>query len=122
LRAQLGCWRGELFGDATAVASARARFEAIEALRGVERADATLRRLGRRAAIRAGNGSEELSPREREVAELVADGLTNSAIAARLFVSRATVSSHITHILTKLGFTSRAQIAAWVAAHGVGNR
>jgi DNA-binding CsgD family transcriptional regulator len=116
LHALLGCWRGDLLGDTEAVASARDQFEAIEALRGVDRADATLRRLGRRAATRAGAGPQELSPRELEVAELVADGLTNSAIAARLFVSRATVSSHVTHILTKLGFTSRAQIAAWVVA------
>jgi DNA-binding CsgD family transcriptional regulator len=116
LRAQVGCWRGDLLGDIEAVASARAQFEAIEALRDVERADAVLRRLGRRAAPRAGHGPQELSPREIEVAGLVADGLTNSAIAARLFVSRTTVSSHISHILTKLCFTSRAQIAAWVVA------
>jgi DNA-binding CsgD family transcriptional regulator len=116
LHALLGCWRGELLGDAEAAASARNQFDTIEALRGVERADAALHRLGRRAVIRAGAGHQELSPRELEVAALVADGLTNSAIAARLFVSRATVSSHVTHILTKLGFTSRAQIAAWVVA------
>ena len=116
LHALLGCWRGELLGDADAAASARNRFDAIDALRGVERADAALHRLGRRAMARARAGPQELSPRELEVAELVADGLTNSAIAARLFVSRATVSSHVTHILAKLGFTSRAQIAAWVAA------
>jgi DNA-binding CsgD family transcriptional regulator len=122
LRAQLGWWRGELLGDTDAVASARARFEAIEALRSVERVDATLGRLDRRAAIRAENGADDLSPREREVADLVADGLTNSAIAARLFVSRATVSSHVSHILTKLGFTSRAQIAAWVVAQGAATR
>jgi non-specific serine/threonine protein kinase len=65
---------------------------------------------------RAPASPQQLSPRELEVAELVTEGLTNSAIAARLFVSRATVSSHVTHILTKLGFTSRAQIAAWIAA------
>jgi DNA-binding CsgD family transcriptional regulator len=116
LHALLGCWRGELLGDAEAAASARNQFDTIEALRGVERADAALHRLGRRAVFRAGAGHQELSPRELEVAALVADGLTNSAIAARLFVSRATVSSHVTHILTKLGFTSRAQIAAWVVA------
>jgi DNA-binding CsgD family transcriptional regulator len=116
LHGLLGYWRGELLGDAEAAASARNRFDAIEALRGVERADAALHRLGRRVATRAGAGPKALSPRELEVAELVAHGLTNSAIAARLFVSRATVSSHVTHILTKLAFTSRAQIAAWVAA------
>jgi DNA-binding CsgD family transcriptional regulator len=56
----------------------------------------------------------ELSPREREVALLVAQGLTNLAIARSLFVSRATVAGHLTSILDKLGFTSRVQIAAWV--------
>lgn len=119
LHALLGCWRGELMGDDEAALSARERFEAIAALRGVERADAVLRRLGKRVPGRRTPGSGELSPRELEVAALVAEGLTNSAIAARLFVSRPTVSSHVTHILTKLGFSSRAQIAAWVAAaHG----
>jgi DNA-binding CsgD family transcriptional regulator len=116
LAALVGCWRGELLGDAEAVAGARDRFHAVGALRGVERADAVLDLLGGRAESRAGAGPQRLSPRELEVAELVTEGLTNSAIAARLFVSRATVSSHVTHILTKLGFTSRAQIAAWTAA------
>jgi DNA-binding CsgD family transcriptional regulator len=116
LEALVGCWRGELLGDADSVARARDRFDAIEALRGVERADALLDRLGRRAGHRAKASAQQLSPRELEVAELVTEGLTNSTIAMRLFVSRATVSSHVTHILTKLGFTSRAQIAAWIAA------
>lgn len=56
-----------------------------------------------------------LSAREMEVARLVADGLPNPAIARRLYLSRPTVASHVAHILTKLGFASRAQIAAWVA-------
>jgi non-specific serine/threonine protein kinase len=59
----------------------------------------------------------ELSPRELEVARLVADGLSNPAIAAELFVSRATVKTHVSHILTKLGLQSRAQVAGWVAEH-----
>ena len=41
----------------------------------------------------------------------------NPAIARRLYLSRPTVASHVAHILTKLGFTSRAQIAAWIAGH-----
>jgi non-specific serine/threonine protein kinase len=41
--------------------------------------------------------------------------LSNPAIARRHFLSRPTVASHVAHILTKLGFSSRAQIAAWVA-------
>ncbi|GII90284.1 ATP-binding protein [Sinosporangium siamense] len=56
-----------------------------------------------------------LSPREREVAELVADGLTNRQIAQRLVVARRTVDTHVEHILAKLGYAGRAQIAAWAA-------
>ncbi|MEV0110007.1 protein kinase [Nocardia sp. NPDC050799] len=63
----------------------------------------------------AGTGSSsELTKREREVAQLVAKGLTNKAIAARLVISQRTAQGHVEHILTKLGFASRAQIAAWV--------
>ncbi|MFE5703965.1 ATP-binding protein [Rhodococcus koreensis] len=55
-----------------------------------------------------------LTKREREVADLVAEGLTNRAIAARLVISPRTAQGHVEHVLTKLGFTSRTQIAAWV--------
>ena len=55
-----------------------------------------------------------LSERELEVAELVAEGLSNPAIARRLYLSRATVAHHVANILAKLGFAARAQIAAWV--------
>ena len=54
-----------------------------------------------------------LSPREVEVAHLVAEGLTNRQIAARLVISERTAQNHVQHILTKLGFTTRSQIAAW---------
>jgi DNA-binding CsgD family transcriptional regulator len=54
-----------------------------------------------------------LSPREVEVARLVAEGLTNRQIAERLVISERTAQNHVQHILTKLGFTTRAQIAAW---------
>jgi non-specific serine/threonine protein kinase len=55
-----------------------------------------------------------LTAREREVAELVANGLTNKEIAARLFVSKRTVDAHLEHILAKLSYVSRVQIAALV--------
>ncbi|MER6810380.1 LuxR C-terminal-related transcriptional regulator [Spirillospora sp. NPDC000708] len=55
-----------------------------------------------------------LTGREREVARLVARGLTNRGIADELVISPATVARHVTNILTKLGYSSRAQIAAWV--------
>ncbi|UOT04086.1 protein kinase [Rhodococcus opacus] len=53
--------------------------------------------------------------RERQVADLIAEGLTNKAIAARLVISPRTAQGHVEHLLAKLGFTSRAQIAAWVS-------
>jgi predicted ATPase/DNA-binding CsgD family transcriptional regulator len=56
--------------------------------------------------------SSPLTRREREVAALVAEGLSNKDIAARLVISRRTAEGHIEHIMTKLGFTSRTQIAA----------
>jgi ATP/maltotriose-dependent transcriptional regulator MalT len=56
-----------------------------------------------------------LGKREADVARLVAEGLSNKQIGARLFISERTVESHVRNILTKLGFSTRAQIAAWVA-------
>jgi DNA-binding NarL/FixJ family response regulator len=47
---------------------------------------------------------------------LVAGGLSNKQIAARLFISERTVDTHVGHILNKLGFNSRAQIAAWISS------
>ncbi|MGO4204833.1 LuxR C-terminal-related transcriptional regulator [Rhodococcus sp. TAF43] len=72
--------------------------------------------LGERSNKRtaAARAPTDLTKREHQVAELVAEGLTNKAIAARLVLSRRTVDGHVAHVLTKLGFTSRAQIAAWV--------
>ncbi|MBC2640535.1 MULTISPECIES: protein kinase domain-containing protein [unclassified Rhodococcus (in: high G+C Gram-positive bacteria)] len=58
--------------------------------------------------------STRLTKRERQVADLVAEGLTNQAIADRLVISPRTAQGHVEHILAKLGFTSRAQVAAWV--------
>jgi len=56
-----------------------------------------------------------LTPREQQTAELVAEGLSDKQIAARLVVSPRTAEGHVERILVKLGFSSRAQIAAWVA-------
>lgn len=57
-----------------------------------------------------------LSRRERQVAEHVARGHTNKQIAGELFLSERTVENHVRAILDKLGFSSRSQIAAWIAA------
>jgi non-specific serine/threonine protein kinase len=60
-----------------------------------------------------------LTARERQVAALVAQGKSNSAIATELVVTVRTVETHITHSLRKLGFSSRTQIAAWAVDTGL---
>ena len=57
-----------------------------------------------------------LTQRELQVARLIAGGRSNKEIAAELVISQRTAENHVEHILTKLGFTSRAQVAAWVTA------
>jgi DNA-binding CsgD family transcriptional regulator len=118
LQALVGCWRGEFLQETGAATDACERFEAIGAPLGILRAQAVLRGLGVRVP-RQEHATGVLSPREIEVADLVAEGLSNPAIARRLYLSRPTVASHVAHILTKLGFSSRVQIAAWVAQRRV---
>jgi DNA-binding CsgD family transcriptional regulator len=67
-----------------------------------------------RATTRVEGTGAVLSGREFEVAELVAKGLTDREIAAELVIAQRTAESHVQHILTKLGFRSRSQVAAWV--------
>ena len=63
-----------------------------------------------------GDSRTGLTRREYEVAGLVGQGHSNKEIAAALVISQRTAETHVEHILTKLGFTSRTQVAAWVAA------
>ena len=60
-----------------------------------------------------------LSPREREVAKLVAEGLSNREVGERLFIAERTAEGHLEQIRNKLGFHSRAQVAAWAVANGL---
>ncbi|MFJ7899463.1 ATP-binding protein [Streptomyces sp. NPDC096198] len=63
---------------------------------------------------RQSSGPEsQLTPREAQIARLVSEGLTNKEIAAHLVIAPRTAEGHVQRILTKLGFSSRAQIAAW---------
>jgi predicted ATPase/DNA-binding CsgD family transcriptional regulator len=90
------------------------------------------RRLGRDAAVKLALGESISAPREEhrrdgalgkredDVVRLVAEGLSNKQIASRLFISERTVDSHVRSILNKLGFNSRAQIAAWMASSNSG--
>jgi predicted ATPase/DNA-binding CsgD family transcriptional regulator/Tfp pilus assembly protein PilF len=78
---------------------------------------------GSAAAVEAGSGGAPtaapggnvLTPREAQIADLIARGLSNRAIAAELVISPATAARHVANIFAKLGVTSRAQVAAWTA-------
>ncbi|MEU8586061.1 LuxR C-terminal-related transcriptional regulator [Streptomyces sp. NPDC048664] len=102
----------------------------VRAALGDQRHDAAFRRgraLPEQAAIdyaldaaspadgqtRSSDEESPLTPRESEIAELVCEGLTNREIAARLVIAPRTAEGHVQRILAKLGFTSRAQVAAW---------
>ena len=62
---------------------------------------------------------ERLTPRERQVAARIAQGCTNRQIAEELVIAQRTVDTHVERILAKLGFSARAQVAAWVAEQGL---
>jgi DNA-binding CsgD family transcriptional regulator len=66
----------------------------------------------------AGAAGSPLSPRELEVARLVARGLTNKQIGGALYVSERTAENHVQHILIKLGLRNRSQIAVWASGPG----
>lgn len=63
--------------------------------------------------------ADELTPRQREIAVLVAAGLTNNQIAERMMLAPNTVRNYIGHILQRLNFVSRTQVAVWAAARGL---
>ncbi|HEY1292044.1 MAG TPA: LuxR C-terminal-related transcriptional regulator [Chloroflexota bacterium] len=67
----------------------------------------------------APSGAGALSPREQEVAILVARGLSNRQIGEELVVTAKTAEAHVNHILTKLGLSNRVQIATWATRHGL---
>ena len=74
--------------------------------------------MNNRGLRSVGESRQPLTHREREVAALVARGYTNRQIAAELKISERTAANHVQHILDKLGFDNRAQIAAWVVRAG----
>ncbi|MFJ6850052.1 response regulator [Streptomyces sp. NPDC091271] len=76
-------------------------------------------RLVSRVRTPAGPGQEPLSTREREVLRLVAKGTSNREIAAELFISEATVKTHLTHVFAKLGAKDRAAAVAVAYERGI---
>ena len=82
----------------------------------IEEATAYAQR-GRGERKRASSGWASLTRAELDVVRLIGEGLGNKDIAARLFISPRTVQAHLTHIYTKLGLTSRVQLAQEAARH-----
>ena len=113
------------FRLATALRARARRGDDDEAVALLAAADSAAERMGMqplRDQVAALSGQLRdggvLSRREAEIAELVAGGLTNKQVAATAHISERTVESHVQHILAKLGFTSRSQIAVWVSRRG----
>jgi DNA-binding CsgD family transcriptional regulator len=74
-------------------------------------------RRGRGERKRPSSGWASLTPAEQDVVRLVSEGLGNKDIATRLFISPRTVETHLTHVYTKLGLSSRVQLAQEASRH-----
>jgi DNA-binding CsgD family transcriptional regulator len=88
-----------------AIDAARARFDEMGAARWADKAREELGRIGGRTRM------EGLTPAERRVAALVAEGRTNAEVAASLFLAERTVASHLTRVYSKLGVRSRTELS-----------
>jgi DNA-binding CsgD family transcriptional regulator len=90
-------------------------FDELDARPYGDRARRLLRRLGERPPARPRRAAEqELTARELEVVRLVAAGLSNAEIGARLFISPRTVTTHLQHVYARLGLGSRTALTRWV--------
>ena len=100
----------------TAITEARialGTFEELGAVRDADAAAALLRSLGTRATRTNPRNLGTLTKRESEILALLGEGLSNPAIADRLFISRRTVEHHVANVLSKLGLSGRAEAAAY---------
>ena len=89
-------------------------FHQLRALPWEDRAAAELRATGETTRARGSSALDQLTPQEQHIAGLVADGLTNAEIAARLFLSPRTIDYHLRKVFTKLGIASRTELARLV--------
>jgi DNA-binding CsgD family transcriptional regulator/tetratricopeptide (TPR) repeat protein len=109
---------------AATLGEALAIYERLGALRYAARVEAQLRDLGVRRGRRGSRGRpragwDSLTSTELRVVGLVASGITNAEVASRLFVSRHTVESHLSHVFSKLGLVSRVELAVQSARRDV---
>ncbi|QLY31723.1 AAA family ATPase [Nocardia huaxiensis] len=111
--ARIAGQRGDFTAATAHISAARSAFATAGAHTLIDTATTAQRRL---AGHRTVTGATTLTAREREVAHLAAQGLTNKDIAAQLYLSPRTVEDHLARILRKLGLTSRAGIAHRLAA------
>ena len=118
-RLELARARAALGEREAAHADAAAAVAILEAWPGwrQDEANGLARRLGITPTTASAEGPGGLTAREREVAALVAEGRSNGQIAQALYISTKTASVHVSNILTKLGLSNRAEIAAWWVRH-----
>jgi non-specific serine/threonine protein kinase len=114
VRARLG---GRAFADAWAQGSKMTLEQAVEYASALT--ETSPLRSKEPEKLRTEKQDKLLTSREREIATLVAGGLTNREIAGRLVISQRTTDAHLRNILNKLGVTSRAEIAAWAVECGL---
>jgi ATP/maltotriose-dependent transcriptional regulator MalT len=101
--------------------AAESELDALGARRRRDEAVRELRRLGHRVVRAAGGPSDDpLTAREREVAELAADGRTNREIAEQLVLSDRTIEAHLRNVYAKLGVRSRVELTRELRAFGAG--
>ena len=118
--------RGKAEEARSALNEAVERYDGLGAAWDIGRAERRLRVLGIRRGVhgarphRAAFGWEALTPTELKIAEQIAQGQSTPKIAEGMFLSRRTVQTHISHILTKLGVRSRVDIAREAFRQGAG--
>jgi DNA-binding NarL/FixJ family response regulator len=120
LAAAISAFAEVALGAGQADRAARLR-RAVSALRSVENGSGTPEN-GRVTMTQLPVQLHLLTAREREIAALVARGLTNRQIADALHISTRTASTHVQHILSKLGLRSRAEVAVWFMRHADAGR